>query len=54
MLTVDHLLCYGKRLAARRLQLGPVYDRGPSLPPDPANLATLDFWSNTLEPLPEN
>ena len=54
MLTVDHLLCYGKRLAARRLQLGPVYDRGPSLPPDPANLATLDFWSNTLEPLPED
>jgi len=54
MLTVDHLLCYGKRLAARRLQLGPVYDRGPSLPPDPANLATLDFWSSNLEPLPEN
>ena len=54
MLTIDHLLCYGKRLAARRLQLGTVYDRGPALPPDAANLATLDFWSNTLAPFPEN
>jgi 4-hydroxy-tetrahydrodipicolinate synthase len=54
MLTIDHLLCYGKRLAARRLQLGTVYDRGPALPPDAANLATLDFWSNTLASFPEN
>ena len=54
MLTIDHLLCYGKRLAARRLQLGTVYDRGPALPPDAENLATLDFWSNTLSPFPEN
>ena len=54
MLTVDHLLCYGKRLAARRLQLETVYDRSPALPPDAANLATLDFWSTTLAPFPEN
>lgn len=30
---IDHLVCYGKRLVAARLGLGPVTDRAPALPP---------------------
>jgi 4-hydroxy-tetrahydrodipicolinate synthase len=53
MLNIDHLLCYGKRLAARRLGLGDVHDRGPALQPQAADLDTLDFWSHDLDALPE-
>ena len=48
MSTMDHLLCYGKRLAARRIGLGDVVDRTPAHPPHPFGLATLDHWSKNL------
>jgi len=53
MLTIDHLLCYGKRLAARRLGLDEVHDRGPALTVRKEDLDTLDFWSQDLGPLPK-
>ena len=31
MQSIDHLVCYGKRIAAYRLGIGPVYDRSPAL-----------------------
>lgn len=48
MSTIDHLLCYGKRLAARRIGLGPVHDRGPAQAPHPAGMRVLDHWSKDL------
>lgn len=48
MHTIDHLLCYGKRAAARRIGLGEVHDRGPAQAPDPVGLAILDHWSRDL------
>jgi len=48
MSTVDHLLCYGKRLAARRIGLGAVHDRGPATAPHPAGMRTLEHWSRGL------
>lgn len=48
MSTIDHLLCYGKRLAARRIGLGTVHDRGPAQAPHPAGIRTLDHWSRGL------
>ena len=35
-------LCYGKRLAARRLGLGAVHDRAPAMRPTPLGLANLE------------
>lgn len=49
---VDHLLCYGKRLAARRLGLGETHDRTPAVAPTPFGLALLERWSRRLPPLP--
>jgi 4-hydroxy-tetrahydrodipicolinate synthase len=51
MTSIDHLLCYGKRLTAKRLGLGPVHDRGPSQEPHPFGLQILDNWSRYLGPL---
>lgn len=51
MLSIDHLLCYGKRLTARRLGLGEVYDREPADAPTAYGLATLERWSRDLGPL---
>jgi 4-hydroxy-tetrahydrodipicolinate synthase len=48
MHTVDHLLCYGKRLAARRIGLSEVHDRGPAMAPHPVGTAILDHWSRDL------
>jgi len=48
MSTVDHLLCYGKRLAARRIGLDDVHDRGPAMAPHPAGMRTLEYWSQGL------
>ncbi len=48
MHTIDHLLCYGKRIAARRVGLDTVHDRGPALAPHPVGLAILDHWSRDL------
>ncbi len=51
MLSIDHLLCYGKRLTARRLGLGEVYDRAPADAPTAFGLETLDRWSKDLGPM---
>ena len=49
---IDHLLCYGKRLAARRLGLSAVHDRAPSVAPTPFGLAVMERWSKALPALP--
>lgn len=48
--SIDSFLCYGKRIAARRLGLGPVYDRAPALAPHPVGLAWSDRLSAHLDP----
>ncbi|NGP18846.1 dihydrodipicolinate synthase family protein [Devosia aurantiaca] len=50
MQNLSTFICYGKRVAARRLGLGPVYDRQPALPPDPFGLAIADRLSADLPP----
>lgn len=52
MAGIDVLLCYGKRLAAARFELGPVHDRLPGVLPSPAGIATVDFWAGALPPRP--
>jgi dihydrodipicolinate synthase/N-acetylneuraminate lyase len=42
--SIDSFICYGKRIAARRLGLGTVYDREPALAPDAQGLQ----WSARL------
>lgn len=49
---IDHLLCYGKRLAARRLGLGEPHDRTPAVRPTPFGQAVLERWSKALPALP--
>ena len=51
MLSIDHLLCYGKRLTARRLGLGQVHDRAPADAPNAFGLESLERWSRDLGPL---
>ena len=48
--SIDHLLCYGKRLAARRLGLGEVNDRAPGARPEPYGLEVLRRLAKDLEP----
>ncbi len=48
MQSIDHLLCYGKRLAARRIGLGDVYDRTPAEAPTAFGLEILERWSKHL------
>ena len=50
MQSLDTMLCYGKRLAAKRLGLENVYDRGPALRPTPMGLAALDRHAAALAP----
>ena len=51
MQSLDTLLCYGKRLAARRLGLDAVHDRAPAPRPTPLGLANLERHSARLWPL---
>jgi 4-hydroxy-tetrahydrodipicolinate synthase len=44
--------CYGKRLLARRIGLGEVHDRAPSLAPTPQGMTMLGHWSSFLKPWP--
>ncbi len=53
MQSLETLLCYGKRLAARRLGLGPVHDRAPALAPTAFGLAALDRYAAALPPWPD-
>jgi len=48
MTSIDHLLCYGKRLAARRLGLSEPLDRTPAQQPTPFGLEVLARWSANL------
>ena len=52
MQSIDQFICYGKRLAARRLGLGGVFDRPPGQRPTPFGLACLERHARTLGPLP--
>lgn len=49
MQSLDTLMCYGKRLAARRLGLGAVHDRGPAMRPTPLGLAHLERHAARLQ-----
>jgi 4-hydroxy-tetrahydrodipicolinate synthase len=50
MQSLDQLLCYGKRIAARRLGLGEVFDREPCNRPTPLGLAIAARRSAALPP----
>jgi 4-hydroxy-tetrahydrodipicolinate synthase len=50
MLGIEHFVCYGKRLAARRLGIGSVHDRMPAQHPTDFGLEALARWSTVLEP----
>jgi 2-keto-3-deoxy-L-arabinonate dehydratase len=49
MLSVDTLLCYGKRLAARRIGILDYLERGSGLTATKEGMETLAFWSKNLE-----
>jgi 4-hydroxy-tetrahydrodipicolinate synthase len=46
--SIDHLLCYGKRLTARRLDMSEVHDRVPAIQPTPFGLEVMNRWSKDL------
>ncbi len=52
MQSVSQFICYGKRITARRLGLGPVFDREPCQRPVPLGLAAMERYSAFLEPFP--
>ncbi len=52
MQSVDQFLCYGKRLTAGRLGLGPVHDRAPAQAPSAFGLACLARHAEVLDRLP--
>jgi 2-keto-3-deoxy-L-arabinonate dehydratase len=51
MQSLDTLHCYGKRLAALRLGLAEVHDRGPGLKPEQFGLACTRRFADALGPL---
>ena len=51
MQSVDQFLCYGKRLTARRLGLGPVHDRAPAQSPTAFGLVCLARHAEVLDRL---
>lgn len=51
MQSLDSLVCYGKRIAASRLQLGEVYDRTPAMMPDEFGLRCAARYARELGPL---
>ena len=50
MQSVDQFLCYGKRLTAQRLGLGPVQDRDPCQRPTKLGLSILERYGSGLRP----
>jgi len=52
MQSVDQFLCYGKRLTAERLGLGPVHDRAPAQAPTAFGLGCLARHAQVLDRLP--
>ncbi|MEE3049453.1 MAG: hypothetical protein VX373_09035 [Pseudomonadota bacterium] len=51
MISVDHLLCYGKRLTGRRLGLDRLHGRSDVITPDAFGLEVMARWSSKLGPL---
>ena len=51
MQSIESFLCYGKRLLARRLGLGPLQVRAPGLAPSEFGLACLERHAARLGPL---
>jgi 2-keto-3-deoxy-L-arabinonate dehydratase len=51
MSSIEHLVCYGKRIAARRLGIGEVFDRAPALAPTPFGLDCAGRIAESLGPL---
>lgn len=51
MRSIEHLICYGKRLFAARAGLS-VFDRAPAMRPSQGDLATLEGLMRELPPLP--
>jgi 4-hydroxy-tetrahydrodipicolinate synthase len=52
MQSVDHLVCYAKRIAALRLGLGAVYDRSPGMLPTDFGIACVERYAKALGPFP--
>jgi 4-hydroxy-tetrahydrodipicolinate synthase len=50
MQSIETFLCYGKRVAARRLGLSEVHDRPPALPPAPFGLESAARYAAALGP----
>ncbi len=51
MQSIDHLVCYGKRIAAQRLGIDAVHDRSPGLAPTPFGTACARRYAGQLGPL---
>lgn len=51
MISLEHLMCYGKRLTARRVGIKQVHDRTPAQAPTAFGLEVLQHWSRHLGPL---
>ena len=51
MISLEHLMCYGKRLTARRIGIAQVHDRIPAQAPTAFGLEVLQHWSRHLGPL---
>lgn len=50
MQSLDTMLCYGKRIAALRLGIGPVHDRDPAMAPTVFGLACAERFARALGP----
>jgi 4-hydroxy-tetrahydrodipicolinate synthase len=50
MQSLDHLVCYGKRMAAQRLGIDEVYDRAPALAPSSFGAACAQRFAAALGP----
>jgi 4-hydroxy-tetrahydrodipicolinate synthase len=51
MQSIDHLVCYGKRIAAQRLGIKDVYDRTPGVAPSAFGLDCVRYHAALLGPL---
>lgn len=51
MQSLEHLVCYGKRMAAQRIGLAQVHDRAPALAPSAFGLACARRFAQALGPL---
>jgi 4-hydroxy-tetrahydrodipicolinate synthase len=48
MASIEHLVCYGKRLVAARMGVPRVHDRAPSLTPTPFGEAAVARFAQQL------